>query len=720
MGEIENKYDLSTISSGVEYLKNGYIEYAEEVITGRALPDGYDGLKPVNRRVLDILRTSKVKGLQKSGSVSSETMGKLHPHGDDAIYQAMVLMTDKNGSVAFPTLKGHGSFGHVYSTDAPAAKRYTEVQLLDQAQEYFGEMEGVDMIPNFDSTRSEPKILPVSFPAVLVNSTSGIAVGFKCNIPSFNFVDVCNLVIEYINDGYCHTVIEPDFVTGGYYVKNDKELMKLMKGGLARLKLRGKCIIDGKCIHVIEVPYTKTANRLISQINNLEASCIVNAYDPDDHSHTALVTVNCPSKNRTEEAVFELYKNTDFQCSYSADITVVIDGAPKRLGVWGVIEYWVGKRREILRRDYEVRIRDYKESMREALAFMEVVNARDKCKELVNIITDSGSSAGATYIRNNFTREQVPEDLITFCSSRSLPSYHDGGKYANEYSRLKVHLDEMESDLEDLDNVIVRQMKNLIAKYGNALKRRTEVTTKDYIFSEEEDSSNEKYVDSTPCVYEFKKSGFLRKAKTESFADDVDYVIHATSSDTLIAFDNRGRLLRIYCQDLPLSGSDIGTYLPVYLNLEETDDYRITWIGKLDGRELMLLYKDGNVGFVDTSEWDDSGRNVKVLNRGIAASVADKLGAVLEDIPEMLFVSDTEGRIAYTYTKDIKHKDRTAKTRVFEMPRNSTAELDSFVGLPMSKGVLYLDNIRNYDNKLRHLNNVDDFRGSPEDFTIMF
>ena len=719
MEETEKKYDLSTISPGVEYLKNGYIEYAEEVITGRALPDYYDGLKPVNRRVLEIFRTSKVKGLQKSGTISGEVMGKLHPHGDDAIYQAMVLMTDKNSSLAFPQLKGHGNFGHVYSTDPAAAKRYTECMLLDQAKEYFGEMDGVEMIPNFDSTRSEPSVLPVSFPAVLVNSTSGIAVGFKCNIPSFNFVDVCNLVIEYINDGSCHTVIAPDFVTGGYYVKNDKELMKLMRGGSAKLKLRGKCIVDGKMIHVIEVPFTKVVSRLVTQINNLDANCITNAYDADDYDHTSLFTINCPSKNRTDEAIFELYKNTDFQFTYNADITVVVNGAPKRIGVWELIALWVEKRREILSRSYEVRIRDFRESMREALSFMEVVNARSKCKELVNVITDNGVVAGAAYIRENFTREQVPEDLIQFCASRSLPSYHDGGKYAGEYDRLKVHLDALESDLQDLNKVIVRQMKELIAKYGNDLKRRTEITTKDYIFSEDEDNS-EKYVDTTPCVYEFKRTGFLRKAKAQSYADDVDFVMHGTSSDTLIAFDNRGRLLRIYCQDLPLSGSDIGTYLPVYLNLDETDDYQITWIGKLDGSELMLLYKDGNVGFVDTTEWDNSGRNVKVLNRGIAASVADKLGAVLTEIPEMLFVSDTDGRIAYTYTMDIKRKDRTAKTRVFEMPRNSSAELDSYVGMPISKGVLYLDNIREYGSKLRHLASIEDFRGNPEDFVVMF
>lgn len=712
------EYDLSTISSGVDYLKNGYIDYSKAVIVERALPDGYDGLKPVNRRVLETLRTSKTKGLQKSSMVSGDTMGHLHPHGDDAIYQAMVLMTDINGSCAFHTLDGHGTFGHVYSTEKAAAKRYTEVKLSAWSSEYFGEMDGINMIPNFDSTRSEPDVLPVSFPAVLVNSTSGIAVGFKCNIPSFNFVDVCNLVIEYIQDGCCHTVIAPDFVTGGYYVKNDKELMKLMKAGVAKLKLRGKCIVDGKQIHVTEIPFSKTIQRIISQVNNLETNCISNAYDADDFSHDIKFTVNCSSKNRTDEAVFELYKNTDFQSTYNADITVVIDGAPKRVGVWGLIEYWVEKRKKILKKSYECRIEEFKASIREALAFMEIINSGDKKLELVNIIAKNGRSAGAQYIIDNFTREQVPTDLVDFCSSRSLPSYHDGGKYASEYNRLKPELDRLQSEIGDLDGVILSQMNSLKSKYGSKFERRTEITTKDYIFSEDEEIED-KYVDTTPCVYEFRRTGFIKKLRTASNDADVDFVIHGTSSDTLIAFDNRGRLLRVYGQDLSLNSiSDVGTYLPIYLNINEQDDYLITWIGKLDGRELMLLYKDGNVGFVNTSEWDNSNRNVKVLNRGIASSVADKLGAVLADIPEMLFVSDEEGRIAYVYTADIKRKDRTAKTRAFELIRGCL--LDSYVGMPITKGILYLANIQSYHGKLKFIQALEDFNGDADDFTNMF
>ena len=185
----------SLISDGIFYLARGYIEYSQEVITNRALPDIYDGLKPVQRRILATLNEKKVTSFMKSATLSGDVL-HLHPHGDASVYQSLVLMTDKNGSLAFPVVAGKGNFGGVFTTDKPAAARYTNVMLHPWSKEYFGEKHGVNYIPNYDATTTEPERLPVSFPAVLINATSGIAVGFKTTIPSFNFNDVCDLVIE--------------------------------------------------------------------------------------------------------------------------------------------------------------------------------------------------------------------------------------------------------------------------------------------------------------------------------------------------------------------------------------------------------------------------------------------------------------------------------------------------------------------------------------------
>lgn len=709
-------YDLTTISSGVDYLKDGYLEYAREVITGRALADCYDGLKPVNRRILATLYADKVtKTHMKSARVSGNVLA-LHPHGEGSVYAAMILMTQRNGSLAFPLLDGAGNFGGVYKDDPPAAMRYTEVKLHAGTKEYFGQMNGITEVPNFDSTLTEPEVLPVSFPAVLVNSTSGIAVGFRSNIPSFNFEDVCNLVIEYIEKGQCTTVIEPDFVTGGYYVRNQKELLKLMRAGSGKLKLRAKHIVDGKKIVVTEVPFGKTIQKLIRQINNLNESSIRNAYDTDDFDHGTGFTVDCASKNRVNEALYVMLKNTDLQYMYSADITVVLNGTPKRMGVWEIIAEWTDWRRGVVKKELEYQRESLLYSIREARAFMAIVNSYDKRMELVRIIADKGRAAGKTYIRDNFTREEVPEDLIDFCASRPLPAYHDGGKLHEVYLNGEKQVKALESQISSVDTVIVNEMKRLIREYGPKMQRRTEVTTRDYEFTESE-KTTEKFVDTSQCLFEL-KDNFIRKLRYAAPSSSAQYVIDGKADDTLIAFDNRGRILRIYGPDLPLSGaSDVGIYLPNYLGLKESDDYKVLWMGKMEGQELMLLYKDGNVGFVDTSEWVGNSRNVKVLQRGISPTSAPNLGAVLEDIPEMIYVSDTDGNLAWASVADIKRKDRTAKTRVFDLYRGKM--LDSYLLADFAVGTVLVNNYGVYANKLKPLPDISDFRGDVNEFKDM-
>ncbi len=703
--------ELKNISAGVNYLKDGYIDYAKEVIVGRALPDLRDGLKPVNRRILATLQKGKGKGeFMKSQRIAGNTMD-LHPHGDSAIYQAMVLMTDVNGSLAFPSIKGTGNFGGVYKTDPAAAARYTEVMLHKNAAEFFGQMQGVTMLPNYNSTTTEPEVLPVSFPSVLVNSTSGIAVGFRSNIPAFNFNDVCDLVVEYIKNGECSTVICPDFVTGGYYIKNNKELQKLMRTGTGKIKLRAKTITDGKDINLTEVPYGKTLQGLLKQINDLNLPGVRNAYNTDDYDGAGL-TIICTAKNRVDEVLYSLLKDTDLQYSYSADLTVIDNGVPTRLGVWQVIEKWVAWRRGVLLKDFQAKENACKADMRACAAFMELMSDVAKKDQFVMLVAKEGKQSGIDYVRENYTREQIPEELLEWVCSRRLADYHKGGKYEADFKQANENLVQINGYIENVDSFILADMERLKATYGAELARRTEVTQTDYNFiaAEEEQA---KVKDVSPCVYTF-KDGFLRKTKYGLNEENTQFTINGNANDTLLAFDTEGRVLRVYCEDLPLHGSgDLGLYLPRYFGFDNVEDsYKITWIGKLDGRELMLLYRDGNVGFVDTSEWASNSRNVKVIEKGINANVAPKLGAVLTEIPETLMFIDETGRIAHVGTHTIKHKNRTAKTRVLNLVRG--CEIASYYPCSAAEATQVLANLGYYTYKLNHLKYADDFRGDVE------
>lgn len=706
-------YNFSKMTDGLNNLTNGYLAYAEEVIINRALPALQDGLKPVNRRILATLYKVAKKGERiKSADLAGTTM-KLHPHGDGSIYSAMVLLTDRNGSMALPVLEGHGNFGGVNTTDPPAASRYTEVKMHENAKEYFKDMAGITMLPNYDSSTTEPEYLPVTYPAILCNAQEGIAVGVSCAIPSFNFNDVLDLTMEYLRDGKCSTVICPDFVTGGYYIRNNKELDKLMKGGKAKIKLRGKVTKVGKELSIVEFPYGVKIQTLLKQIQKSEINGIRDCGDVSDFEHGESILVDCV-KNKVDEVLLALYRDTDLQCEISANLVVVLDGKPVKLGVWGIVEEWVKWRRKVVLKKLQKELESINAEMVESRAFMEVFNDTEKKDHMIELVLRKSDDEAIRYILDNFDNEIVTPDLARWLISRRLNVFRTGGKYAIRYKELINLKAKCESNIQDVDSYILAELEELKRTKGAEHPRRTEITNTDYEFKVADNGEIEK--DTTECCYTL-KDGFLKKTRNDC-EGTYDYKFNASASDTLIALDNRGRVLRVYCEDLPYNGvAELGIYLPRYLDINETNDYRVTWIGVLDGSTKMLIYTDGNVGFLDTSEWVGLNRKVRVIERGIAVSVADKLGAVI-DIPDCLYVMDNEGKLGAVMTDTIKRKDRTAKTRVFNLTRNT--ELTYYIPMTRDDSIFFVTNMSRYmTSKLMYLESESDLRGDPNLFIPM-
>lgn len=711
---MSEKYNFDTMTEGMTNLTNGYIDYAKEVIINRALPALQDGMKPVNRRILATLHSkfkagSKVKSADLVGSVM-----QLHPHGDATIYSALVLLTDRNGSMELPVLSGQGNFGGVSTTDPPAASRYTEVKAHPNTEEYFKDLDGINFIPSYDSRNTEPEYLPVTYPAVLCNAQEGIAVGFSCNIPSFNFNDVLDLTSEYIRDGKCSTVICPDFVTGGYYVRNNKELTKLMQTGSAKLKLRGKVTKVGKELTIVEFPYGVKIQNLVSQINKANIAGVRDCGDVSDFDNGAGILVDCV-KNKTDDVLLSLYKNTDLQTSISANIFVVLNGEPVKLGVWGVIEEWVKWRRQVVKKKLECEEKSLIADIAESRAFLEVFNDKEKLAEVTRLILKVSDEDAVKYILDNFDNEIVTPDYAKWITSRRINVFRTGGKYVARYNQLESQLETCRMYINDVDKYILDELADLKAREGANHPRRTEVTSMDYEFKAT-DGVEQK--DDTVCLYTL-KDGFLRKSRFIVDSPDAEYSFTASASDTLVALDNRGRVLRIYCEDLPYVGnSELGIYLPKYLELNESDDYRITWIGVLDGKTKMLLYRDGNVGFLDTSEWVGLNRKVRVIEKGIAQSVADQLGAVLEDIPEFIYVLDSKGRMSGAIIGSIKRKDRTAKTRVFNPAKDCSVV--SYAPMSVNEAAVYVMNAGRYTApKFQYLESAESLNGDPNIFIPM-
>lgn len=714
-------YDYSKMTEGMQNLHRGYVDYAKEVIVARALPNMLDGLKPVNRRLLYTAYNTLIERgkfiKDKSATLVGSTM-KIHPHGDAAIYDALVPMTDRNGSMMIPLFKGQGNFGGFNTTEPAAAHRYTEVALSERARAYFGEMEGIKMKPTEDAKGVEPEVLPVSFPAVLCNSTAGIAVGFSSQMPSFNFNDVIDLTIEYLEKGECTTVICPDFVSGGYYIKNNKELEKLMRTGVARLKLRGRVERDEKHITIVEVPHAKTLQGIKSQIDKADISSIRGSVgDTSDYEHGSGLLVECTSKNRVDETILAIYRFSDMQYTFSARMMTILNGVPVTKGVWGIIAEWCKWRKEVLRRTYGIKLKKLEEACREAKAFVTVTSNEEDRDHIVDLVLHNSTDAAVKFIVDKFGSEGVDRELASWIVGRSLTSFRKGGKYADKYSTLMNEIEGVKKSIENTDEVIISQLKALKDQYGHLHERRTEISTTDYEFVVSDDADAVK--DTNICQFSI-KDGFISKNRGTIPPDNYDLLVEAQASDTLIAIDNRGRVLRIYCEDLPYTnGAGLGQYLPRYFGFEEEDDYRIWWVGVLDGSEKMILYSDGNVGFLNTAEWFGVDRKVKVIERGIAVSVADKVAMVFDEVPECLFVTSNTGKVGFSMMNSVKHKNRTAKTRVFNLGADEF--IDSYAVMSPVDASVFITNLDYYvAPKLRFLESENSLLGDVSAFKACY
>lgn len=699
---MENKLETLQLPEGLDNLVKGYVAYAEEVITDRALPDGRDGLKPVNRRILYTLKKAQKEGSLKCANAVGRVL-TYHPHGNGAVYQALVRMVDLKGTLNIPVVEGQGSFGKVYSTDKAASERYTHCKLHRNAEDYFTAMNGINMIPNFDATTTEPDLLPVKYPALLCNSTSGIAVGFSCNIPSFNIKDVCNLVKEYVRDGKCSTVIYPDFTTGGYYIKNNKELQKLMQTGKANLKLRGKVEVIDKEINIKEVPFGNTLQSIAKDIKNKNIQGIKNVADYDDFEHGACLCVECTSKGKVDEVLLSLYKETGLQDNFSANITTIIDGEPQRHGVWKYIEIWVEWRKSVLEKQFKNDLESVENTLKYPKGIIEVVKDAEFRDQLVDTIIHKSDAEAVKLITDKFS--DIDNETATWIVSRRVNQLRDGGKYQKQYETLLESVKEYNKYLGDLGAYISKEMDEVIAERAYLADRKTEVTNTDYEFVEKEETV-EIAKDMTECYYTFEK-GFLKKMRYAVEGDNRK-VVQALASDTLIALDNRGRVLRVYCEHIPYCGkTEVGIYLPKYFGVEADDkDYEIKWIGKLDGSKKMLVYNDGNIGFLDTSEWVGLTRQLKVVERGIYADSSTL--AYVCDIPDYLFVIDNTGKIAWEAVANIKQKSRTARTRVFNLGKG--CKITALAVKNGVDGLGVLENMGAYNTgKLVHLVKQEDY-----------
>ena len=650
-------YNSNNLPESLNHLVDGYLDYAKEVILERAIP-GIDGFKPSQRRILYAMKylerdNDLTKDLTKSAGIAGTTM-KIHPHGDASIYETMVRMTDCALYLNVPFIQGKGSFGHVFSTDEkPAASRYTECMFTKVASECFKGMNGIEMIPSYDNKLKEPLLLPVSFPTILCNTSQGIAVGIASNIPSFNFHEVNKATIEYIKTGDIKKALAPDFTTGGCYVLNEHELKKLMETGNAKFKLRGKWHIEGKVIVIDEIPYYTTVEEIKNAVKDIQG--VNDVKDECDRSGFRL-TIECQSRKLVDSIIKEVLRVSNLQMTYTSNIVLIVDNAPKIVGVKEVIKYWVEFREEVLKTEIEKEIGRLKELIARYDILVDLMTTDKRDPFLNTLLKDETENYEPT---KGLLREYYPEvetvifDWILDRSLRSLKGV--GNKQRNYLEELKGDLAVQEADYNDVRGRIVRELEELNKKYK--FPRRTEITTEDYTFDKVKKQKPEPVSVLVQC-----NGMFIKKLKNVPSNASLDGVFKAMSDDVVSYLDTTGRLLRVSLDEIDFNTSnEKGTYLPRYFGFD--NEFDILDIALVANKKMGYMYDDGYISVIDYNEWYSAKRKIKITEKGLAPEYMGNIVGRVRLDRGYVILKTKNGKMAIFESK-FHPKKRTARSKL--------------------------------------------------------
>jgi DNA gyrase subunit A len=689
-----------------EEMRRSYLDYSMSVIIGRALPDARDGLKPVHRRVLYTLSEMGLqhnKKYTKCAKVVGQAMGVYHPHGDSAIYDTLVRMAQPF-SLRYPLVDGQGNFGSV-DGDPPAAMRYTECRMMRIAGEMLAdiEMETVDFVPNYDESTVEPTVLPTRIPNLIVNGSSGIAVGMATNIPPHNLTEVVNAAIELVNNpsaGLAEVlkhVQGPDFPTGGFlYGKSG--IPQAYKTGRGRFMMRAKVATENltkekQAIIVTEIPYQVNKSKLIERIAELVNDKIVDEIsdvrDESDRDGMRIV-IELKRGAQPEIVLNQLYKHTQMQESFSMIFLAVLNGQPRELPLDEAIRCFINHRIDVVQRRtvYLLRKAREREHILEGLKI-----ALDNLDTVIRIIRASGSRAEAR--ENLYAWGKGSEIVITLDRVR-LPHEEKGltlrqidailelqlyrltqlsiDELLSELNELRIKIDEYESILASdakLRSVIVKELEEVRDKYGDA--RRTQIVDEsaelqlEDLIADEQVAvtvSHQGYLKRTPIsIYRQQRRGGQGRMGMKTREEDfVAQLIVDSTHSFLLCFTNTGRVYWLKVYEIPdVGAAGKGKSMQSLLDLQPGENVRaILPVRDLEDEGKFIFFATRNGTVKRTSLKDFS----NVMARGIIAIGIDKddelVAARITDGSQLLFLATHLGMAIRFDENDVRCMGRPA------------------------------------------------------------
>lgn len=562
-----------------EEMKDSYIDYSMSVIVGRALPDVRDGFKPVHRRILFGMRELGVRSNtahKKSARIVGEVLGKYHPHGDTAVYDAMVRMV-QNFSLRYPLVDGQGNFGSV-DGDSPAAMRYTEARLAKLAEEMLRdiEKETVNFMPNFDESLKEPTILPARVPNLLVNGSSGIAVGMATNIPPHNMNEVIDALIALINrpDLRIETIMNhiegPDFPTGAI-IYGTEGIRDAYLTGRGRVIIRGKANVEifkngRESIIVSEIPYQVNKSHLIEKmaalVNSRRIEGISDIRDESDRDGTRIV-IELKRDGKASVILNQLYRLTQMQVTFGVIMLALVKGEPKVLNLKEVLQYFIDFRHEIVvrRTKFELKNAEKRAHILEGLKI-----AIDNIDEVIAIIKKSRNPGTArNTLMSRFKLSEIQAQAILDMRLQQLTNLEQK-KLIDEYKEILKLIEKLQGILENRQKrmeIIKQELREIKEKFGD--ERRTEIIYKTEEFKIEDVIAEE------DMVITISHAGFIKriavsnyrrqlrggKGATAAKTKDEDFIEHlfiASTHHYILFFTNTGRCYWLKVHEIPQAG----------------------------------------------------------------------------------------------------------------------------------------------------------------------
>ena len=667
-----------------EVLKNNFMPYSMSVIVSRALPE-IDGLKPSHRKILYTMYEMGLLngGRTKSANIAARAM-LLNPHGDAGNYETMVRLTQNNETLLTPLVDGKGNFGKHYSRDmAYAASRYTEAKLSPVAAEFFSSIrkETVDFVDNYDGTRKEPVLLPVTFPNILANPTEGIAVGMASSIPSFNLGELCDaaiLRIRHPKEDVITVMPAPDFTTGAQILYNEEEMKKCYETGRGSFKMRACYHVypKNRVIEVTEIPYTTTAEAIIEGIiSAIKSGKINEVSDVRNEIDLKGFKIAIDFKRGVDPDVLmqKLFKLTKLEDSYSFNMTVLIDGKPMVLGVSQILDEWIKWRRECVKRElqYDLGRKEKELHLLEGLA--KVLLDIDKA---IRIIRQTENDAEV--IPNLMKGFKIDEEQAAYIAEIKLRNLNKDWilNKTKNIEALKgdiavLHM-QIESDRE-ISKIIIKTLTDVKKKYGK--ERRTVIVPAEDVPSAE---------DIIPAVADYPinvyrtKEGYIKKIAASSMKgsyeiktkedDEIVQVMAAHNVSEIIFFTDRCNVYKIHGYDLKDSRpSELGEYAANVMAFENGET--ILQMCVLEkGKTVLIGFENGKVAKFPLSVYETKQNRKKLV--GAFSGKCPAAGICILDGEAKIGMLSDRNRLLILQTDSIAEKASrsTQGVQVMKLP----------------------------------------------------